>query len=133
LPSGSARVLIRDVSVPGPREKGLLQAFAAELDDGIEPEDCEVQSGTPVHRCAARRYGPKNLRGLGDAAAAAAVLLGDGDPDPPRIGHHLVELPGEPVVGVALHPVLVVEPVTYRVDGVGDGNDVFVFGEVHVL
>ena len=44
---------------------------------------------------------------LGDAPAAAAERLGDGDADPSPGRHGPVEVPGELVVGVAATPVAV--------------------------
>src|SRR5206468_1965495 len=48
-------------------------------------------------------------RRLEDAQAAAAVLLGDRDPEPSGVCERLVELPRELVLLVLLGPVLVVE------------------------
>ena len=59
-------------------------------------------------------------RGLGDAAAAAAVLLGDRDADPAALGHAGVEVPRELVLAVAPRPVVVVEPGAEVTDRVGD-------------
>ena len=47
--------------------------------------------------------------GIGDPPAAAAVLLGQRDPDPAAFGHAGVEVPREAVLAVARGPVVVVE------------------------
>ena len=104
----------RHVQVAGrrPRQERLLQPVVAEPHDRVEPEDREVQRRAPVHRRAAPRDLVEDDGGVGDPAAAAAVLLGERDPDPAALRHARVEVPREAVLPIAGGPVLVVEGAT---------------------
>ena len=59
-------------------------------------------------------------RRLGDAEAVAAVLLRDGHAEPAALGDGVVELLGELVRLVLLHPVVVVELARQLGDGLTD-------------
>ena len=112
----------RDVEVArgGAGEELRLEPVVAELGDGIEPEDREVQRGAAVHRRAARGDFVQHDRGVGDPASAAAVLLGQRDADPAAFGHPRVEVPRELVLAVAARPVVVVETRTDAADRLRD-------------
>ena len=112
----------RDVEIArgGAGEELRFEAVVAELGDGIEPEDREVQCGASVHRRAARGDFVEDHRGVGDPASAAAVLLGQRDADPSAFGHPRVEVPGELVLAVAARPVVVVETRTDAADRLRD-------------
>src|SRR4051794_39851874 len=84
-----------------------------------------MDAAAPVHR---RPRGGDLLQHdgrLGDPLTAAAVRLGNGDPDPAAVGHGVVELPRELVVTVHLAPVGVVELLAHPADGF---TDLFVIG-----
>src|SRR5439155_12039274 len=78
-------------------------------DDGVEPEDGEVERGGAVHGGAGGGHLFEQKRRLGDAQAAAAVLGRDEDAKPAGGGEGTVEVPGELVRLVALAPVGVAE------------------------
>ena len=106
----------RDVEVAGrgAGEERLLQPVGAELHDRVEAEHGEVHGRTAVHRRATARDLVEHHRGVGDAAPAAAVLLGDRQPEPAALGQAGVEVPGELVLAVAAGPVVVVESGAQR-------------------
>ncbi len=87
---------------------------------GLHAEDRQVDGAGAVHR----RPGPRDLleqqRRLGDAEAVAAVLLRDGHAEPAALGDGVVELLGEFVRLVLLHPVVVVELARQLGDGLAD-------------
>ena len=68
---------------------------------GFMPKIDRCSALHPFIAAPGRRDLLEHDRRLGDALAAAAVLLGDGDADPAALGHRLVELPRELVLGVA--------------------------------
>ena len=97
------------VAVDDPGQRGGLQLVGAVLDDGLHPEDRQVDGAGTVHRRAGARDLLQEQRRLGDAEAVAAVLLRDGHAQPAALGDRVVELLREFVRLVLLHPVVVVE------------------------
>ena len=124
-PSRTARVRIDVVSVPASGsvtpnatcsspEATRVSTSLRELGRPVaahrlHPEDRQVDRRAAVHRRAGRGDLLEHHRRLGDALAAAAVLLGDGDADPAALGERVVEVPRELVGLVLLRPVLVGE------------------------
>ena len=85
--------------VDDPGQEALLQVLAAVVDDRLEAEDADVHGAAAAHAGAGRGDLLLDDGRLGDAQAAPAVLLGDGQAEPAALGHRVVELPGELVVG----------------------------------
>ena len=79
----------RDVEVTRhrTRQELRLQAVVAELHHRVQPEHREMQRRATVHRRAAARDLAHHDRGLADAHAAAAELLGDREAQPAALGH----------------------------------------------
>ncbi len=98
------------IAVDDPRQRCGLEFVGPVLDHGLHPEDGQVDRAGAVHRRARSRNLLEQQGGLGDAQAVPAVLLRDGHAEPAAVGDGVVELPGELVVLVLLHPVVVVEP-----------------------
>src|SRR5690606_6331084 len=112
-------------------QETLFEVFAAVLDDRFETEDADVDGAAPVH---ARAGGGDLLfhdGGFGDAESAAAVLGGDGQAQPARLDDGVVELPGEFLRLVVLHPVFVGEFGAQVPDCLADVLVQRVFAEVH--
>ena len=75
----------------------------------MHPEDRQVDRAGGVHSAAGAGDLLGEQGGFGDAEAVAAVLLGDGHPEPTPVGDGLIELGGELVRLIFFHPVVVVE------------------------
>ena len=71
-------------------------------DHRVHPEDRQVHRAGAVHAGAAGGDFLQQQRGLGDAEAVAAVLLGRGDAEPAALGEGVVELGRELVALVLL-------------------------------
>jgi hypothetical protein len=123
----------RDVQIAGcgPGKKRPLQPVVAELHDGIQPEHREMQCRRPVHRRTGCRHAVEHDRALRDPSPATAVLLGNGDAEPPALGHRRVERPRELVALVARRPVRVVEVRAHPIDRVGNREVIGVGRELH--
>ena len=102
--SVTANEMCRSPDVTRGRNR-CFRLLGAVLDQRLEAEDADVDGAAPVHARARRGDLLLDDRRLGDAKAAAAVLLGDGDAEPAGLGHGVVELPGELVALVVLVPV----------------------------
>ena len=142
LPSGSARVVMRPVSVPASGSvtpnatwrspaaaRGRNVSFSRSLPNfttGLSPNTVRCTAEQPFIAAPLARDLVEHHRGVGDAAAAAAVLLGDGETEPAALGQAGVEVPRELVLAVAPGPVVVVEPGAQLADRVGDQDLVVV-------
>jgi hypothetical protein len=100
-------------------------------DDGVHPEDRQVQRRSAVHARAGGGHLLEDDGGLVDPHSPAAVLLGDGDAHPAAVGHGLVEVMGEAVLVVTLRPVLVGEGGADLADAFTDQFVIFVEREIH--
>ena len=108
------------ITVDDAGQRRLLEFVGAVFDHRLHAEDRKVDGAGAVHR----RPGPGDLleqqRRLGDSQAVAAVLLRDGHAEPAALGDGVVELLGEFVRLVLLHPVVVVELARQLGDGLTD-------------
>ena len=137
LPSGSARVVMRPVSVPASGSvtpnatwrspaaaRGrnvVLQPVVAELHDRVEPEHREVHARSS-------RSSPRRSRAISCSITAASVIprppppysSGMAMPSQPPSAMPRVEVPRELVLAVAARPVVVVEPGAHVADRLRD-------------
>ena len=80
------------VAVDDARQRAGLELLGAVHDHRVHAEDRQVHRAGAVHAGAAGGDLLEQERGLGDAEAVAAVLLGRGDAEPAALGERVVEL-----------------------------------------
>jgi hypothetical protein len=107
-----------------------LELVGAVHDDRVHAEDGQVHRAGAVHAGARGSDLLEQDGGLRDAHPVAAVLLRRRDAEPAALGELGIELAGELVGGVLLHPVLVLEPARELADGLADR--LLVLGQVKV-
>ena len=98
----------------------LLLLVGAVLDDRMQPENVDVDGRAGREGAGRMRDLLHHDRGLGDAEARAAIFLRHRNAEPAAIGDGLGEFEREGMGLVLLQPVIVVEPVADRADGVAD-------------
>ena len=114
-----------------PRQVRLAHLLAAVANHRFHAEDRQVQGGGAVHARAGCGHLLEHDGRLGDATAAAAVLLRNGNPDPATGGHRVVERPRELVLGVTTRPVLVRKVGTHLAYRIADQFMLFAGFEIH--
>jgi hypothetical protein len=123
---GDAETYVQ-IAVDYPGQRRGLEFVGAVFDNGLHSEDRQVDGAGTVHRRPGARDLLEQQRRFGDAEAVAAVLLRDGHAQPAALGDGVVELLGEFVGEVFLHPVVVVELARQFGDGLA--NQLLILGQ----
>ena len=89
------------------RQVGLLHLLVAVFDDRVHPEYRQMQCAAAIHGGSGRRHFFEHDARFGHAATTTAILFGNGDTNPSRLSHRVVEVPRKLVGFVFFRPILI--------------------------